>query len=190
MLGVFKIYTNDDLFLSSCGPYEGTTAGNCWKAVLFNICLIHSERKTMQVEVYRSWWRQVGRLLKVCFSKTPLIHRRILEPERTLSNLLPTFFLEGNLGPKRGRDLSRSPSRIETHHFFSSCFGLFIWKTVVWSNFSFFMTPLIKSSTFQRKGKNQEAGSGFLSLVAFIKKFLPGPNRTWSLVAGTRPERK
>jgi hypothetical protein len=52
------------------------------------------------------------------------------------------------------------------------------------------MTPLIKSSTFQRKGKNQEAGSGFLSLVAFIKKFLPGPNRTWSLVAGTRPERK
>lgn len=35
------------------------------------------------------------------------------------------------------------------------------------------MAPLIKSSPFHRKGKNQQAGSGFLPLVAFIRKFLP-----------------
>lgn len=35
------------------------------------------------------------------------------------------------------------------------------------------MAALIKSSTSHRKGKNQEAGSWFLPLMAFIKKFLP-----------------
>lgn len=35
------------------------------------------------------------------------------------------------------------------------------------------MAALIKSSTFHRKDENQEAGSWFLPLVAFIKKFLP-----------------
>lgn len=40
------------------------------------------------------------------------------------------------------------------------------------SSYFFQMTPLIKSSAFHRKGKNQAAGSWFSPLVSFNKKFL------------------
>lgn len=84
-----RFHTNDGTFLSGLGPCKGTATELCWIAVLLKICLICSERKTTQVGLKLIEEAGKKNCRRSASKRNPLIHHRILEPERTFRDLLP-----------------------------------------------------------------------------------------------------